>query len=116
MGCIGKGRKADPKRRAKEKFDLPEFGDGAYVWVRALGSADLRDMQDRFGKAGDTANLDFMYECLRRGLVDDAGELLYETGEDAAAALDLDLKRLEELTKSLFVLSGVPYKEADEKN
>lgn len=112
MPCVKKEafKKAVVKRI--EKIPLPELGEGEYVMAAELGSRDLLDLQEKYGK-GDTANLAFVYDLLYQTLVDDFGERLFDSLDELKDTFNLSVSVIARLSEEILRISGL---EPIEKN
>lgn len=102
-----------PAKLKVEKFPLPEFGDDAYVNLRALSAKDLIRLQKQYGEKADTGNLAFAYDLLSSCIVDDGGTSLFLDAADAEHGLEVSLPTLQELVQACLATSGI---DTTEKN
>lgn len=116
MGIVSKTDFRKPYRRNREKYPLPEYGEGAYVVLVALTSRDIVALQEAYGASPDTGNMDFVHELLYRTLADDDGQPLFAGPADVAKHLNFSLVALEDVCAAALRVSGIEAKRDPEKN
>ncbi len=107
MPCVTKKAFLAPLTPHREKVELPECGDDAYVWVEELSSKDLLAIQQTQGKEANVSNLDFVYDILARTLRGEVGEPLFADADDCREHFGLSLNSLERLALRVLKISGL---------
>lgn len=107
MTCLTKAHFLQPINRKKEKVDVAECA--GYVWLQALGSKDLLEMQTKFG-GGDTQNLAFAHEVLAKCIVDDDGCAVFSSSDELKDHLNVSLETFNLLCEKALAISGVTEK------
>ena len=79
MGLLQRTHKADPRRMPREKFPLPECGDGVYVYVRAMTAREVKAWIADSTDEKPASDFTLLSLCL----VDDQGEPIYHDETDA---------------------------------
>lgn len=46
MSCLTRAELTRKPEKARKKIDLPEFGDGAYVWIRCPSALEIMQLRD----------------------------------------------------------------------
>jgi len=117
MPCITKETFCRPLGLRRERFDLPEYGDGSYVNVQALSARDLVYLRKQYGTTGDSDNLAFVFDVLALGLVNDDGSPLFEHGEEVQTSLNVSIERMQGMAEQVCQVSGIGAKKnSDQAN
>lgn len=117
LGCVSKDCFLQPAGRKREQFPLPQYGEGAYVIVQALGSMDMVQLQEKHGSGPQqTSNLGFGYERLAKCLVDDNGAPLFQDAAEVKAGMNVPLEVLTALIDKASEVSGLHVDRDEAKN
>jgi hypothetical protein len=109
MPCISKADLLKPLDLQVIRHGLPEqFGKDAFVNLRALSSADLIELQRRFGSGVEEHHsFEFAVAMLCYCMVDDDGKRLLETEEEIKGMMGHSHKLIDELAQAAIKLSGI---------
>lgn len=100
---------AEPKGLKREKFPLGPWGwsENEYVWIRALSSRQLIDLQKQHGDRPAVDTIEDMAGFLGGALLDDEGNLLMENDAARTALLGQGLPLVNAMFRKLAELSGL---------
>lgn len=113
MASFKKGDSLDTSKLKREKFKLPECGDGVYLTIRALTAPEV-DEHIATGTDGKEKNITG-YKLLYLCAVNDDGSQMFDGEDDARLHLKVSAESLAAMVKRVLSLSGLDTKDR-EKN